>query len=90
MNPRDWFGVSVRVFALWPLLLSMENGLYFMDFQFGLASQELFGLGNAGEFNHIRYLVYAVGYALFALGLLRAAPRLVEWAYPTPPDDSVG
>ncbi len=83
MTPQDWFGVGVRLFALWPLLLAVQNFLYFMDVRFGLASSQYYGVyGSSGATDPIGYLVYALAYVLFAVGVLRAAPLIVALAYP--------
>ena len=83
MTPPDWFGVGFRLFALWPLLLAIQNFLYFIDIRFGLSSSRPYAsYGLMGDVDHIGYLFYSCGYALFSLGLMRAAPIIVSFAYP--------
>ena len=38
MRPQDWFGVGVRLFALYPIVLAMQQLLYFVSLRLGLLS----------------------------------------------------
>ncbi len=83
MTPQDWFGIGFRLFALWPLLLAIQNFLYFIDIRFGLSSNRPYAsYGLMGDVDHIGYLFYSCGYTLFSLALLRFSSILVAFAYP--------
>lgn len=80
MTPEDWFGVFVRVFAIPGFTLSVQNILYFIDVRSGLSAGSSFTDGDPQG-----YLLYALGYFVFAMILLRSAPTIVDFTYPKPP-----
>jgi hypothetical protein len=73
------------LFALWPLHLAVRQLLAFIDIGMSDSSFRLYGADD----NSNGYLIYAIGYGLFAVFLLRAAPLVMTFAYPDPVTDSV-
>ena len=88
-TPREWFGVGIRLFALWPLFLAVQQLLTFIHFRMGMSITSY-----SYDANPDGFLLYAIGYGAFALFLLRAAPFVIMFAYPEPvmdsDDDSAG
>jgi len=85
MKPQDWFGVGVRLFALYPLMLAVQQFVYVADLRLGLSSTKWYG--QSGEFHPIDFLFHGFIYVLFAIALLRAAPMIVSFAYPGHADE---
>jgi hypothetical protein len=81
MKPHDWFGVGVRLFALYPLTLAVEQFLFLVDLRLGQLSGRW--SGSSVGVDPTAYLFSSFGYFLFSLALLRAAPALVAFAYPS-------
>ena len=81
MTAEDWFGVGVRIVGLFPLFLGIQQFLYFIDFRLGMSSNEWQGYST--EYDPISYLIYALGYFMFSLGMLRGTPIIVAFAYPS-------
>jgi len=75
MRIADWFALAVRVVGIWLSISGLGS----------LLDSSLFKLG---YFNYLEsspgyYLIYGLAQVLLGLYLVRGAPQLVEFAYPT-------
>ena len=75
---QDWFGLSIRLGGLVSLFLSVQSLLTYANLRLGLTEIRLYGYDDKPE----AYLIHFVGYAVFAMFLIRTAPAIVAFAYP--------
>lgn len=76
MKPSDVFGIVVRTIGL---CVSLLGGLYILGFL--LLAVGMLNLGYHGP--PTDYLVYGLGFVIAGSGLLRGAPWIVSFGYPS-------
>lgn len=78
MAAQDWFGVGVRLVALFSLYTAFQNLLFFVDLRAGWTMTRSAVSDSAPE----GYLLYVVGYGSLGLALLTNATGITQLAYP--------
>ena len=77
MNAFEWFRVGVRLLALWALLECLKYFLFFADVKMELSPSASI----TGERNGSGFLLYAIGYGLAGLLLLKRADTVVAFSF---------
>ena len=81
LTARDWFGIGIRMFAVWTFFCAFQNFLYFIDVRAGWAVVS----DGYSQMTPESCLLYVVGYGAFGLILLSNAAAVSQFAYPVVP-----
>ena len=81
MTTRDWFGIGIRLIAVWSFFNAFQNILYFIDVRAGWAVVS----DGYSQMTPESCLLYVVGYGAFGLILLSNAAAVSQFAYPVVP-----
>ena len=75
MTPFLWFGVALRAIGAWTIVTGLEMGVSGFNI--------MRGLSGATEYMAWAYFNQLIAHLAIGLVLIRFAPMIAQWAYPT-------
>lgn len=75
MAPFLWFGVALRAIGVWTIVIGLEMGISGFNITHGLSG--------ATEHMAWAYFNQLIAHLAIGLVLIRFAPMIAQWAYPT-------